>query len=214
MGFNINQSPWLNRFSIVGHSTTPYTPEKVYPSETSYEASAIRAEAVGIGFSMVRITNHTSHLMDGVTITTELEPSHYSEFFVGVGIGSTHGMNFNDATEVVDYINNVSDVGSLVLPAPRTGGSGLNVSIPSLPVGANDLSVSVSAGSTFEYKVDYVRGGGYFWTAISPWAEVSSNDARCICGVATSVIGNYQWNLEVENFYGITTSIVTVNVVI
>ena len=73
MGIQIQQSPWLNRLSIVGQSTSPYSPEKVMASDTSYEAIAIRAEAVGIGFSMVTITNEIAFRMDSSTVTRVLE---------------------------------------------------------------------------------------------------------------------------------------------
>lgn len=196
MGIQIQQSPWLNRLSIVGQSTSPYSPEKVIASDTSYEAIAIRAEAVGIGFSMVTITNEIAFRIDSSTITRELEPVHYTEF-EAVGFGSTVGVGFTSADAVADYINNLAAIGSTVLPAPRNDGPQI---------------LNLSAGNNFNYKADFVRGGGYFWTALSSWAEVSPNDARVVSGIATTATGSYQWTVEVENFYGITTSVVNVNV--
>ncbi len=106
------------------------------------------------------------------------------------------GNAFGSVAETANYINNAAAVGSLRFPEPSVG-----------------LALTVASGNSFEYEVRYDRGTSYYWDNVTfpTGVDVASGDNRKLVG-NVSTPGTYFISLEVSNFFGITTSVVTLNV--
>ena len=190
MAIQIKTDPWVKNIVFVGVDTT----STLFPRSTAeyiYNAAYITAVQSGIGATHVNIKNVPLSETNGYD-TYEIANSHYSEW------RDNDGNSFASALEVVNYINEYAGIATQVLPAPIVG-----------------LITTVTVNQEMDpFYATHDRSGGYFWdpTTFPPGVEVASYDARVLTGTPTAT-GTFFPSVTVANFYGITTSTCTVEVV-
>lgn len=137
----------------------------------------------------INVLNENMSVGSGVSIYT-LRDVPYTDFL------DAEGNAFGSVAETANYINNAASVGTLRFPQSSVG-----------------LAITVASGNAFEYEARYDRGTSYYWDNVTfpTGVDVSSGDSRKLEGTVNTP-GTYFISLEVANFFGITTSTITLNV--